>query len=114
MLLTIVVVYGVNTLAIKRITDNWFVHSYLHDLLAMPCILAYSNMLIAVARRADLCFVHLFHIGAFTAVCSITWELGALCFKQSSVCDPWDLVAYTLGALGYWLLARFVPSSPLN
>ena len=95
-------IYVVNKLVLKQLTTNWIIHGYLNDIFAMPCILAYSNLLIVAARRHDLLLNSAARVGALTLFCSLTWEFGAALCKPTSVYDPLDFIAYAVGAVAYY------------
>lgn len=96
--------YVLNFLVLKPTIENWFVHSYLNDLFAMPFILAYSNLLILWGGRRDLLFVSLRRILFLTLVCGLTWEFAAPLIKSSAVFDPFDFLAYSIGSCAYYVI----------
>ena len=105
-LLIVAAVYATNSYILKPRLNDWFVHSYLNDLFAMPFILAYSNLLILLARRPDLAFVSPLPIVVLTIGCAAVWELWAPCVKPSAVFDGFDILAYAIGSCAYYLLTK--------
>lgn len=96
------VLYGLNTLLVKRMTDNWFAHSYLNDLFAMPFMLAYSNRLVSLWRSGCLMLTTPLRIGLMTIICSVVWECAGPFLKSTSVFDPIDFIAYGTGSFIYF------------
>ena len=77
---------------------------YFADLLAVPSLLALFNLIwSALARRPVSRFAEI----AFIAlVCSIIWEVVAPWIVESSIGDPFDALAYFIGATGFYALRR--------
>lgn len=77
---------------------------YFTDLLAVPSLLALFNLIwSALARRPVSGFAEIAYIAL---VCSIIWEVIAPLIVESSIGDPFDVLAYFIGALGYYALRR--------
>jgi hypothetical protein len=99
-------IYGANTYVVKNFTENRFVHWYLNDVFAMPFMLAYSNMVVAALGRSDLSFSSLSRIVALTGACAFPWEVLTPLVVAKSVSDPYDFLAYLMGALFYYASGR--------
>lgn len=83
-----------------------FFASYFSDLLAMPAILAYINLLLALFRRRRM--RSLGKQLLLCAACSYVWEIAAVELKAGAVCDPYDVVCYFCGTVAYWAILKFV------
>ena len=82
---------------------------YFTDLLAVPSLLALFNLIwSALARRPVSGFAE---IAIITLVCSIIWEVIAPSIVESSIGDPFDVLAYFIGAVGYYVLRRALVKS---
>lgn len=74
-----------------------------NDYLAGMAFMAYTNLLFDVVRpscriaRPLTCAVYI--LG-----CGLVWEYVIPIFIAHSVSDPWDLLAYLLGSMTYWLI----------
>lgn len=95
-------VYCTNTWFIKSVTRDVFVHRYLNDLFAMPCLLGYSNLLIRACRRPNLVIAAPIPLLFLTLVCVLAWEVLAPILVSNSVADAFDVVAYCAGTLLYF------------
>lgn len=96
--------YGVNRFWIKEISDNTFMHCYFNDVHAMPVLLAYSNILVALTGQQRWEFTSFTRVVPLAVACGLFWEYVAPLFKPSAVTDPWDLCAYMAGAVFYVML----------
>ena len=96
--------YAVNSYGLKTISSNVWIHDYANDLWAMPCMLAYSNLLIRICGKPVLLFVTIPRISSLTFVCAAVWEGLAPAIITWSVRDPFDMLAYASGASIYWMI----------
>lgn len=86
-------------------TGSPFLHGYFSDLLAMPAMLSYINLILSVFRKPLL--TSWAGMLLVTLGCGFLWEVAALYIKPGSVCDVFDLVCYILGSLNYKILLHF-------
>ena len=89
----------------KRVWSSSFIHNYFTDILAMPALLAYSNILLSCFHKQSLYSLKI--IFAVSVICGFFWEIVALWIKSDSVCDVWDFVCYLAGAILYWCYFHF-------
>ena len=75
---------------------------YFNDLLAMPLLLAYSQMLL-YSKNIKLNVWHM--LGLFIG-CSMVWELVTPCFLNYSIPDILDVFAYSVGTLLYIIFSK--------
>ncbi len=80
-----------------------FFDGHFHDLLAPLLMLSYTNTLLSVL---SLRVRRLPSVLGFIAVCGVVWEYVTPLYKPDTTSDPLDLLAYMLGAVIYWALAR--------
>lgn len=99
-----ILVYFANQQCFKRLSDHFIIHGYLNDFLAMPLLLSYSNILIFVGKRHHLLLTTLKSVIPFTILVGLFWEYITPLYRTSKCCDPYDLIAYTLGSLLYWTI----------
>lgn len=88
------------------------VSSYASDYMAVPSLLALYNLLHQGTLRRPV-FRDLPQIWLLTLVCSIVWELITPLLSTSSVGDPYDVLAYYLGATSYYKLRSYL-TPPLD
>ena len=81
-----------------------FLHDYFNDLLAMPAMLAYSNLVLAAFQKPQ--FVKGHAALYVTCICGLLWEVVALWLKPNSVCDWLDFLCYFIGATLYYISLR--------
>lgn len=85
----------------------YFATCHLNDLLGGVAFLAYTNMLLDLVRpdvrirRLSTCILYIFFCGVF-------WEVVTPNFVARSVSDPFDMLAYIVGAFIYGVLYRAV------
>ena len=79
--------------------------AHLNDLLAGCAFMGYTNLLFDLVRPGCR-LSRLTAVLLYMLCCGLFWELAAPLLIKPSVPDGWDVVAYCLGALGYWLLMR--------
>ena len=97
--------YLLNRLWLRHITGGWFrwfLICYANDLFAGLFLTAWAD---ALFRLAGLPPVRSWkQTVPLLLACGVIWELLAPLWKAGAVCDPWDFLAYQVGALGYLLL----------
>jgi hypothetical protein len=91
---------------LKHLCENFLIHGYLNDFVAMPVLLSYSNILIVVGTRNDLLLPGLKRVAPFTILVGLFWEYVTPLYQSSKCCDPYDLIAYGLGSLLYLGIIR--------
>ena len=74
-----------------------FLAWYFSDLLAGALLLALVELLLALGRVSPIRSVPA--AAGYLLACGLFLELAPLLYKPSSVCDPWDLLAYLAGVL---------------
>ena len=99
-LLVCVSIYALNELYLKDIYTLCRCH--LNDLIAMPLLLGYANILFMINNRK----MRNKFIIALTFICCITWEYGAEVVKPNSTIDYLDMCCYMIGAITYIILRR--------
>lgn len=102
----VLMMYTANTFYWKPNCDSAFVHGYLNDLLAMPLIVAYTNVLIRWVGRCSAPLVTPLAIGGLTAFCVVVWEGLTPLLLPTSTADLIDVIAYCLGSCFYYLAVR--------
>ena len=104
-MLSCVLVYLVNQNLLKSITSNFVVAGHLNDFLAMIILLSYSNILILCCGKKMSVLCTRLRVMPFALAVGLFWEYVTPLYK-SSTSDPYDLLAYLLGAEIYLLLLR--------
>lgn len=74
---------------------------YLNDLLAMPAILAYINLVLTFFAKKSVTDFKI--IMLITSICGFMWEIAAIYIKPTSTYDVMDLCCYFIGAAIYML-----------
>jgi hypothetical protein len=94
-------VYALNQFWLKHTLPNWFLHSYLNDLLLIPAALP----LVLWVQRCAGWRTHdhpptwaevLGHLAVWSLICEV---VGPVWLKVGTG-DPWDVLAYAVGAVG--------------
>lgn len=76
-----------------------FMSNHFNDLLAMPAMLAYINIVLRCFRKPTV--VHLKFMLVIAIGCGFIWEIAAIWIKPSSVCDKLDFACYMVGTFMY-------------
>ena len=103
-IITVISTYTINTFIGKPNFNSQFLHCYLNDLIAMPLILAYTNLLTRWLGRRPPVVTTPIRIGCLTIFCVIVWEGFAPMLLARSTRDPWDVVVYSIGSCCYFTL----------
>lgn len=93
--------YALNRWALKPWVDSSFLHGQFNDLLLIPAalpVLLWCQRRIGVRDhdRSPTGMEIALHLGVWSVVCE--WVGPVLLGRGTS--DPWDVVVYTLGAIG--------------
>ena len=83
-----------------------FLAWYFSDLLAGALLLALVELLLVLGRLSPIRSVPA--AAGYLLACGLFLELAPLLYKPSSVCDPWDLLAYLAGGLERRLLSHSI------
>lgn len=84
---------------------GYLLRCHFNDYLGAFLFFCYLNLMISIS-----CFKQvtaLPQILFMTAICGFWWEGIAPILHPNSTADPWDLVAYLLGALSYWGMSQW-------
>lgn len=82
-----------------------FFKNYFNDVLGGIAFLAYTNIVVGLVRPT-LRLRRLASIAAYLFLCGLFWEYAAPLFVAGSVSDPWDIVCYVVGGVGYGAALR--------
>lgn len=82
-----------------------FFKNYFNDVLGGIAFLAYTNIVIGLARPA-VRLRRLVPIAVYLFLCGLFWEYAAPLFVAGSVSDPWDVACYVVGGVGYGAVLR--------
>lgn len=110
---SIIVLYFLNRLVSPILPPSLFklfLACYFNDMLCGFLIVAYSNFILSF-YRGNFYLRKLWHIGLLVLVCGLFWEFVTPVFRQSSIGDPLDIVAYLAGGGVYWLFSRLRKAS---
>lgn len=81
--------------------EPYFVHAHLHDLMAMPILLGWIDLIVdhrsPVARR----FTTPGAAAILTIIGIVVWEVIDPLVDAASVADPVDALCYVAGAIAY-------------
>lgn len=87
---------------------KWLLSCYFNDFIGSLTFMSYCNIILSLRGWK---VYRLWQILLILSGCGIVWEVLTPMFRKNSVADVWDIVAYLLGGLLYWILAkRFMAS----
>ncbi len=96
------ILYWVNILFIRPCGLLFFV-SYFNDVCCGVWFVSYSNILLALIRRR---IYELKWMLPYIIACGCTWEFLGPILNCSRIYDLMDIIAYSIGALVYWVLEQ--------
>lgn len=82
---------------------GWLLSSYLNDVMAPVAIFSICNIIYACQGRQ---LTSLPTMLMTTLVWAFVWEVVGPMVREQSVADLFDVVAYIMGTLAYWLLQK--------
>jgi hypothetical protein len=97
--------YALNRFVLKPRVHSAFLHNHFNDLLLIPCALPPLLLMQRWLKlRAHDGFPELGEIALYLAVWSVLFEVLGPHIMPWTVGDPWDIVAYTVGAIfaAFW------------
>lgn len=99
------VLYGLNEMYFKKQISilYWFFTGYYNDILAPIILLSYSNILILIFMKKKI--MNFIGLSLFVMTVGLYWEYITPLYKHSTS-DIYDLLAYYIGFLIYWLSAK--------
>ena len=101
-----VILYGVNRFFLKEALGWSFLRCYWGDVLAGPVILSYSNILFIAVGHEEYSVRSLTKIVGFMFLVGFFWEFITPLFRKGSITDYFDMVAYLVGGITYWIVIR--------
>lgn len=100
--------YIVNCLWLRHVTAGfvqWFLVCYANDLFAGLFLAAWADALLRLGRLPPIRSWR--QTVPLLLACGFVWEVLAPLWKAGAIFDPWDFLAYQVGALGYlWVRRR--------
>lgn len=104
-IIVITIIFYVLNQNIKNLIPNnmlrWFMTCYFNDTIGGMTFVAYCSI-ITCFRDRRLRKLH--HIEILMFFCGIFWEYVTPLFRENTVSDPYDILAYMLGGFLYWLI----------
>lgn len=95
-------VYGLHRL-LATPDEPYFVHAHLHDLMAMPILLGWIDLIVDHRSSAARRFTTPAAAAILTLVGIVVWEVLDPLVDPTSVADPVDALCYVAGAIAYVL-----------
>lgn len=100
--LSSVILYLINTFALKPLFHSPFLNNYFNDILGGLLFIAYLNLLFGWFRVREQ-YLRKYHVIVIILLAAGTgWEYLTPLYKESTS-DPWDLLAYQAGGLIYFI-----------
>lgn len=101
-----VALYIVNQIIKTRIpieAIRWFMSCYFNDTIGGMTFMAYCNLIFSFYNRK---MIKLWQIELLMFFCGFFWEYLTPLFRKNTVSDVFDIVAYMVGGLIYWIITR--------
>lgn len=81
-----------------------FFSGYLNDILGTVVFLLYLCIVRSVLKIQYR--FKLVHVVIITLVCGIIWEYLTPFYRNDTVSDPWDILAYMFGGILFWYIFK--------
>lgn len=105
----VLLMYYCNIYVIQELwPESLYVKNHLNDTLGGVLIVSFMNMLASLGRVWKLYLTRMHYILALTFVCGVYWELIAPLYVPNSTSDIYDLGAYMLGGLIYFICIKCI------
>lgn len=104
LILIVILFYCMNQnfkLVVKTRILRLFMMGYFNDVLCGLGFMAYCNI---VSNKNQI--VQLYKILLVLIITGFFWEFVTPLYRQDSVTDGFDILAYIVGGIGYWLLYK--------
>ncbi|WP_455660974.1 hypothetical protein [Pradoshia sp.] len=82
---------------------GYLLRCHFNDYLGGISFAAYLNFILSLSNWTTFQLTKIQHFLIAGLLCGICWEVITPLFMQSSTGDVWDIAAYILGMLTYWL-----------
>ncbi len=106
--ITSLIICILNTLLCKHISTSpvkVFLTSYLKDFIGAIAFIACCNIILSFFKKE---FYKLSYIIIFMLFCGLFWEFITPIYRENSVSDIYDIYAYILGGIMYWLTKKTI------
>jgi len=77
--------------------------SYFNDIIGGMTFTAYTNIILSFR---NITISKLWQIELLMLFCGIFWEFITPFYRVDTISDIWDIFAYMLGGLLYWIVIR--------
>jgi putative effector of murein hydrolase len=84
-------------------TIRWYLNCYFNDTIGGITFIAYCNIMFELYRKP---ITKLWKIELLLLGCGIFWEYITPLYRHNTVSDKWDVVAYMVGGVIYWILIK--------
>ena len=82
---------------------KWFISSYFNDIIGGITFMAYTNLVLSFR---NIIISKLWQIELLMFSCGLFWEFITPLYRVDTVSDIWDIFAYMLGGILYWVIIR--------
>lgn len=88
--------------------DSYFAQAHLHDLMAMPILLGWIDLVVDHGAPAGRAIGRDRSAVALLASCTIVWGVLDPLVQANSVADPVDALMYVIGTAAYMTMRRLI------
>ena len=82
---------------------RWFMSSYFNDIIGSMTFMSYCNIVFSFRKTM---VSKLWQIELLMFSCGIFWEFITPLYRIDTVTDVWDILAYIIGGVLYWIIIR--------
>ena len=81
---------------------KYFFNGYLNDIVGTIVFLLYLSIVLSYLKKTFV--FKLIHIESITLICGILWEYVTPIYRNDTVSDPIDILAYLFGGILFWYI----------
>ncbi len=114
LILFFIFLYILNQKYLKHYLDLCFFRYHFNDILAGGIIITYINLLFIFLRKSQYCLRRFWIIVCVNIVIGFFWEFITPFYRQDSITDVYDLIAYTSGGCLYYIIINVFNSKHMS
>lgn len=105
LIISSILFYGMNQCLKPIYTECVFMNGYFNDVLAGLLLISFTNLMFDKINKS---FYSLLKIEGYLCLVGLFWEYITPLYNQNSTSDPFDILAYMIGGLVYFVIIKKV------
>lgn len=98
-------IYIINKLKFINVGNEYikyFLNGYLNDIVGAIVFLLYLSIVLSYLKKTFV--FKLCHVQSIILICGILWEYVTPIYRNDTVSDPIDILAYLFGGILFWFV----------